>query len=301
MSQPVSSEEDEYMSIARLAEMLPDELDRALASKPLAILPFGTIEWHSYHLPVGLDGLKAETICERVARGTGGVLAPATWWAVGGVPFPHTMRFDMELIERLAVEIFRQMSLLGFRVVLAITGHYGLEQTLMVKRAAVTAMRTLPLTVFAAGEFEVVTDLGYTGDHASTWETSLMWAARPDLVHLDRVDRSVPLDGVLGADPRETASREAGAQMLEAIAARLCEVGDRLLAASGVQRMQYLEAAAVGGRVLERLLAERASRPKSQVPPVATPAYISYLQAIYAGDYKAAQGHAEARLLDLKE
>jgi creatinine amidohydrolase len=286
----------------RLAEMLPGELDRQLAQTPLVVLPFGTIEWHSYHLPVGLDGIKADAICEAVAARTGGLLAPSTWWAVGGVPFPHTMRFDLDLIERLAVDLFKQMALMGFRVIVALTGHYGLEQALMIKRAAVTAMRTMPVTVLALGEFEVVTDRDYTGDHASQWETSLLWAVRPDLVQLDNVERSTPLDGVIGPDPRDTASEAAGIDMLHAIIERLSKLSERLLRdTSAMQRIAYVEAAAAGVHVLERLLAEQSAQPKSQVPPVVTPAYISYLEAIYAGEYKQAQKHAEARLADLRQ
>ncbi len=300
MSDTAGSRQPE--KVLRLAEMLPDDLECRLEECPLVILPFGTIEWHSYHLPVGLDGLKADRICEVVARRTGGLLSPTTWWAVGGVPFPHTMRFDLELIERLSLDLFRQMNLLGFKVILAVSGHYGLEQTLMVKRAALAAMRTLPVTIWAGGEFEVATDLGYTGDHAGQWETSLLWAARPDLVHLDAVEPDKPLDGVIGPDPRLTASLAAGETMLDQIAERLSITGRRLMNdTSGVQRAQYMEAAAAGVRVLEQLLAARSARPKSQVPPVATPAYIAYLQAMYAGDYRAAQQHADARLLDLSK
>lgn len=289
-------------AVRRLAEMLPDELESSIAQLPMIILPFGTIEWHSYHLPVGLDGLKADAICERVAAQTGGLLAPTTWWAVGGVLFPHTMRFSMDLIERLAVDLFQQMTLLGFRTIVALTGHYGLEQTLMLKRAAVTVMRSLPVTVYAGGEFELVTDLGYTGDHAAQWETSLMWAVRPDLVRMNNMEPGRALDGIIGPDPRESATRASGEQMMDQIAARLSQVALRLANESiGIAKMQYIEAAAAGVRVLEALLAERVAKPKSQVPPVATPAYIRYLQAMHMGSYKEAQGHAEAKLVDLKE
>lgn len=288
--------------VLRLAEMLPDELELRLETTPLVILPFGTIEWHSYHLPIGLDGLKADRICELVAERTGGLLAPTTWWAVGGVPFPHTMRFDIDLIERLALDLFRQMTLLGFKVIIAVSGHYGLEQTLMIKRAALAAMRTLPVTIWAGGEFEVATDLGYTGDHAGQWETSLLWAAHPNLVHLDSIEPGKPLDGVIGPDPRLNASKAAGEIMLDRIAERLSAVSSRLMNdTSGMQRARYIEAAGAGVRVLEQLLAERTAKPKSQVPPVATPAYIAYLQAMNAGDYSAAQQHAEARLSDLSK
>src|SRR5438034_3557099 len=163
------------MSLYRLEELFPAELEHRLVERPLVILPFGTIEWHSYHLPIGLDSLKAQALCERIAERSSAVLGPLTPWAVGGVPFPHTIRFSQDLIEALIVHVFEQMALLGFRVVLGLTCHYGLEQTLAVKRASLKVMRSYPITVWAAGEFEPVIELGYQGDHAAKWETSLLW------------------------------------------------------------------------------------------------------------------------------
>src|SRR5712692_5392303 len=170
------------MPVTRLEECFPAEFEQRIASRPLIILPFGTVEWHSYHLPLGLDSLKAQALCEGIAERADAVLGPLTSWAVGGVPFPHTLRFDLDLIETLMVRVFEQMALLGFRVVLGLTGHYGLEQTLAVKRASLRVMRSSPITIWAAGDFEPVIDLGYRGDHAAKWETSLLWALRPDLI-----------------------------------------------------------------------------------------------------------------------
>ena len=87
------------MSLYRLEELFPAELEHRLVERPLVILPFGTIEWHSYHLPIGLDSLKAQALCERIAERSSAVLGPLTPWAVGGVPFPHTIRFSQDLIE----------------------------------------------------------------------------------------------------------------------------------------------------------------------------------------------------------
>jgi creatinine amidohydrolase len=285
----------------RLDEFFPADLERRIATRPLVILPFGTIEWHSYHLPLGLDSLKAQALCERIAERSDAVLAPLTSWAVGGVPFPHTLRFDLDLIETLMERIFEQMALLGFRVVLALTGHYGLEQTLAVKRAALGVMRRYPVSIWAAAEFEAVVDLGYQGDHAAKWETSVLWALRPDLIRLDAVEASQPLDGIIGEDPRLSASEALGESTIKAIVERWSSLAERLLTGTtGVQRMQYFEALAAAVRVLYKLLAERAAKPRSLVPPLATPAYLQHLRALYQADYAAAQRHVEAKLIDLK-
>jgi creatinine amidohydrolase len=288
------------MPISRLEELFPAALEQRLATRPLIILPFGTIEWHSYHLPLGLDSLKAQALCEGIAERGDAVLGPLTSWAVGGVPFPYTLRFDLDLIETLMVRIFEQMAVLGFRVVLALTGHYGLEQTLAIKRASLRVMRAYPITVWAAGDFEAVVDLGYRGDHAAKWETSLLWAQRPDLIRLDSIPRSEPLDGILGEDPRGNASADVGASTGQAIVYRWAALGERLLTnTSALQRMQYLEALAAGVRVMDKLLAERSVKPRSQVPSLTTTAYLDHLTALYTGDYLTAQVRAEAKLIDL--
>jgi creatinine amidohydrolase len=289
----------ENKNIWRMTDLLPHELGKRIVEKPVVILPFGTLEWHSHHLPIGLDSLKAEAICEKLAEGSGALLAPTTHWAVGGVPYPYTLRFELDLVQELARQLFRQMNAQGFRVILAITGHYGLEQTLVLKRAALDCMNTSAVTIFAGGEYEVVTDHGYHGDHAARWETSLLWAIRPDLVRLQQVGPGQPLEGILGEDPRLSASQALGQEIFALIVARLGELEARLTHIKPLQRAQYIEALSLGVRVLERLLAERRMKPKSQVPPVATPSYLEYLASVFQGDYVAAQRYAAAKLDNL--
>lgn len=289
------------MPVSRLEEFFPADFERRIATRPIVVLPFGTVEWHSYHLPIGLDSLKAQALCEGIAERADAVLGPLTSWAVGGVPFPHTLRFDLDLIETLMVRVFEQMAVVGFRVVLALTGHYGLEQTLAIKRASLRVMRANPVTIWAAGDFEAAIDLGYHGDHAAKWETSVLWAQRPDLIRLDARPLSEPLDGIIGTDPRSSASAELGKSTAQAIINRWAALGERLLTnTSHVQRMQYVEALAASVRVIDKLLAERAAKPRSQVPSLTTPAYLDHLGALYAGDYSAAQARAEAKLIDLR-
>ncbi|MBX3084560.1 MAG: creatininase family protein [Anaerolineae bacterium] len=288
------------MPVTYLERLFPHELAAILQRKPALVLPFGTIEWHSYHLPVGLDSLKAQALAERIAETADIILGPLTPWAVGGVPFPYTIKFDLPLIETLMVRIFEQMAVFGFKVVLALTGHFGLEQTLAIKRASLQFMRQSPITVWGAGEFEAAVALGYKGDHAAKWETSLLWASHSDLIRLDAVAADQPLPGVQGEDPRGSASQQLGETAVQAIVSRWAALSDDLLQLDGVRRMQYIEALSVGVRVLEALLAERQAKPRSQVPPLATPAYLDHLDALYRFDFPAAQRHAELKLTNLQ-
>jgi hypothetical protein len=186
---------------------------------------------------------------------------------------------------------------MGFRVIIGLTGHFGLEQTLILKRAAVKVMRRSPVTILPLTEYDLTTDLGYLGDHAGIGETSLLWALHPDLVRLDSVPPDAPLDGVIGDDPRGAASVERGRTLLEQIAGRAAEVGARLLnQTTPEQRGEFIAALESGVQVLEHTFRQRQIRPKHEVPPVTTPDYLAYCQAIYHGDYQAAQIHAQRKL-----
>lgn len=290
------------MTLYRLEAMFPEEIAARIAARPLLVLPFGTIEWHSHHLPVGLDGMVAEGIGERIAALTEGVLCPVSYWAVGGVPYPYTLNLPADLVEPLYVAAFEQFGAMGFRVLVALTGHFGLDQTLVIKRAALTVMRRSPVTILPLAEYDLTTDIGYKGDHAGTGEASLLWALRPELVRLDAVPAGAPLDGVIGPDPRGSASAEGGAALLEQIAGRAAEVALRLLeATTPLERANYIEALAAGVKVLAKTAAQRAVMPKQDVPSITTPAYLAYLQALRHGDYRAAQGHAERKYAALSE
>jgi Uncharacterized protein, putative amidase len=64
------------MSPKRLTELRINEVKAIAAEKPLILIPIGTIEWHSSHLPLGVDTLITEKVCEEISSGTGVVVAP---------------------------------------------------------------------------------------------------------------------------------------------------------------------------------------------------------------------------------
>ncbi len=289
------------MTFYPLEKMLPSEIEAHLEANPIVILPFGTVEWHSHHLPVGLDGLVAEGICRRAADLVDAVLAPVSYWAVGGVPYPYTLNLPPEVIEPLLVTVLEQFGAMGFKVIVPFTGHFGLEQTLILKRAALAVMARSPVIILPVTEYDLVTDI-YKGDHAAVGETSLLWALYPELVQLDAIPAESPLDGIIGAEPRGAASLELGAEILQAIASRLAEVSRRLLyETSPVQRADFIEAIRAGVKVLDKTSQTRQTQPKQQVPSISTPAYLAYCQAIYAGDYRLAKSQAEKKYADLAE
>lgn len=275
----------------RLEEMLPAEVEHLVAQFPVAYVPFGTLEWHGYHLPLGLDALKAHELCLRAAARSGGAVVPPTYWAIAGMPHPWTVQVETPIIERLMEAVFEQLTHLGFRVIMAVTGHYGLEQMVSLKRAAHTVMRRSASLIFPAAEFEVVTDRGYAGDHAAKWETSLLWAVRPDLVELDRLgqDRTEPPEGVLGEDPRDHASQELGEEITDVIVERLALVAERLAHRTPpLERARYLETLGCQLMLLEPVVAQGRRLPVTRrVSPDQT-VYRQFLDLFWRGEYQSA-------------
>ena len=140
--------------------------------------------------------------------------------------FPLTLEFKRETVMQLLTEYLEQLADIGFRLVVVLSGHYGPPHIAALVEAAnlFTIWQTERDTrVWVLPEYELVTDLGYRGDHAAKWETSLLMHFRPDLVDIARLNDGNAGDagGILGEDPRESASGEAGAAVVDAIVERL--------------------------------------------------------------------------------
>lgn len=287
------------MKVAELDKLFPEQMDALLVKFPVVVMPIGTIEWHSHHLPIGVDTIKAEAIARLVANETGAVLAPTTWFAAGGVSFPHTMHLPSQIIEDLFTEVWSQMASMGFRVIFALQGHFGLDHSLASRRAAVRAMATSASTVMTFADFELLTDLGNRGDHAGAWETSLLWAVAPDLVRPEFLRPGVDLPGVIGSDPREHAARSMGRRGVGAAVRAAARIIERALGQDERQRKEYVEALEMAVQCLEAIGEQRRRLPRDRVPPIATPLWLEHLDALRAGKYEVARSLASQRLLDL--
>jgi len=283
----------------RYEELLPDEMAEIMREKPIAYLPFGTLEWHGLHLALGNDAVKAYELCLRVAGKAGGVVVPATYWAIGGMPHPWTTRFDDSLIERLFCAIFEQMAHVGFKVVIAITGHYGIEQFYTLKKAACEFMHKSSLIIAPMPEYEVAYEKGYRGDHAAKWETSILWALRPELVDMSRLSENVdePLEGVGGEDPRVHASKQLGEEVVNHIVKRLSEVALRLLnGTSHLDRSRLIRSLNTQVRILEKI-----KNREDRWEALRTGEYERFVDYLWRGKYVEATNEGEAILLKISK
>ncbi len=246
------------MSKVRYEEMLPHEIVSRRKAFPAAFIGLGGLEWHGKHLASGNDALKAEKLCEMAATRSGGFAFPTLWYGEPRVAalmeanhdedgairramkfkkrkhtpkhFGSTGEEQIEFYQRLIRHVLIQMNSLEMKAVCLVCGHYPLWNY---ARPVVEQFNVdFPDTrAFAGRELDYPPESKRVGgDHAAKWETSYLWHLRPDCVdmsvYLGREDE--PLIGVMGEDPRRTASVETGRKgcelIVEAIVAKAREL-----------------------------------------------------------------------------
>lgn len=202
--------------IRRYAELRPEELAAALAANPTFICPWGALEWHGAHLPLGLDGIVAEAFCQRLAAATGAILLPGTWLPVTTLPHLYSLSIPTGTVCAVWRALLDELARIGARTVCLVSGHYAQGHELEMYRECVEAMQRHPsLRVLAASPLELLND-DHLLDHAGHRETAQLLAIRPDLVRLDHFRPGPPsANAVLGDDPRRASAIE-GERLLAA-------------------------------------------------------------------------------------
>ena len=206
---------------ARFHESTPARIGEIRAGSPIAYLPWGALEWHSYHNPVGLDGLVAVGLCEGLAARCGGLVLPPIYAASSTIknlfPFPHNFEYSTELLAALCRETLEQCREAGFSLVVLLSVHCG-EPHLQTLKDVASKVSGNGFDVWALTEIECLNG-EMPANHAARGETSLQLALQPELVQMDKLpkDRVTTLetDGVWGEDPR-LATAEEGRRIIAA-------------------------------------------------------------------------------------
>ena len=163
----------------------PDQLQARIDAVPVAYVPWGALEWHSVHLPVGLDGLVAERIAERAVTLTGGVMLPVMYLPITALPHRFSISFQASTVRAVLDDLLAELARVGFRVVVLLSGHYAQGHELVLMDAAEAAIAAHKLLVLATPPMALV-NADYL-DHAGRWETAQLLAIHPELVDQRRL------------------------------------------------------------------------------------------------------------------
>ena len=183
-----------------LFEMTRPQVEQAIAAGvDTVIVTFGATEQHGLHLPMGTDSLWGEVLGERVALALGDALvAPGVRIGCSQhhMAFAGSLTLSHETFVQTVMDICRALAHHGFRHLVLIPTHGGNFQPLA---QAVARLRPeLPNTnLIAFTDLNALMDVafnigqtfgiapGIVGGHAGEFETSLMLALRPELVHME--------------------------------------------------------------------------------------------------------------------
>jgi creatinine amidohydrolase len=207
----------------RIDRLLPFQIRERLAASSTVFIPLGTIEWHSEHLPVGLDALTAEGLCLRVADKIGGLVYPVLHYGTGGghghYPWTVMMQTPDELEAQLRFTL-KRLSEFDVKNTLLFSGHFPDEQLAMIDRIASDWNAANPDMHATSSAVSRIPGLDFAPDHAGLFETTLLYGLHPELVQEGRLpaksqgsseadpygsqrhDPDHPLWGIFGPDPR---------------------------------------------------------------------------------------------------
>lgn len=192
--------------------MRPGQLESAARAFPVVYVPFGLIEWHGRHLPLGNDALKAHGILVKTAEKFGGVVYPPVFFHNG---------FNQEALVPVLTDLFHRLKKTGFRVIIGVSGHNVQGQIDMITQALNPIMSDGTATGIGLWEMTLSRCEESNSDHAAKWETSNIMFLYPDLVDMSELGTDPlapdmkPPDGIGGLDPREHASAEVGRRNVE--------------------------------------------------------------------------------------
>ena len=206
--------------------MRPGQLEAAARRFPVVYVPFGCIEWHGRHLPLGTDALKAHGILVKCAEKFGGVVYPPVYFHSG---------FERSHLEAVTTDLFQRLKASGFRVIIGVSGHNVQEQIDMIDKALKPVVADGTVAGVGLWEISLSRSEESNTDHAAKWETSDMMFFYPGCVDLSELGtgplapRMQAPDGIGGLDPREHASVGVGARNVELAAEAIGKKAKELL------------------------------------------------------------------------
>lgn len=189
----------------RRLELLAAPAVAALATRSgsTVVWPFGAVEQHGPHLPLGTDALFSERVLDAVLEQlpAEAPILRLPLQAIGFSPehrsFAGTLTLPAELVLQLVQEVGRGLAQAGFQRLVLFNGHGGQIGLLQVAarqlRDAVPQLAVLPCFLWSGPEGvwdQIPEPERSEGLHAGLAETSLMLQLAPELVGPQR-----PVDG----------------------------------------------------------------------------------------------------------
>jgi len=224
-------------------EMIPEEFAKCIQEVPVAYLPLGTLEWHSFHLPLGADGIQAQGVFKKIAERVGGIVLPMLflgpdsetekdghmYYGMDGYSFEEGCEQQLagsayhikeDLFAQILETIIENLVRAGFKMVIA---HGHGPSTHLYENKRKYYEEKYGIVTATLWELGIKGDDGIQTDHAATNETILTMALRPELVDIGKLPKEGTPVSVWGPDPRVFANKEYGEKVIADNVDMICE------------------------------------------------------------------------------
>jgi creatinine amidohydrolase len=180
----------------RIAHLTKDDFATAVAAGRWVFLPFGAVEAHGPHLPLGTDLLEAEHVCAAAAARVGGLVAPGLPYGVCRTMrnFPGTLSLQVPTFQAVVREVVGEYVRHGARKLILYSGHAEPAHLESLREAVIPLVDADPsLVVLVIGPYAFLEPIrreaGLAGrdGHAASLETSTMLAVAESSVRTDRI------------------------------------------------------------------------------------------------------------------
>jgi creatinine amidohydrolase len=172
-----------------------DELDQG---RDTIVACFGAVEQHGHHMPLGTDSILGDALGRALADRLDAFFAPTVQVGCSShhLAFPGTMSISEETFWGVVSDIVHGWAGQGFKRIVLLPTHGGNFAPLAgalerlgdldgVQLIAITDLSILVNATLGLGA-ELGIPASEGGLHGGEWETSLLLAVRPELVHMDR-------------------------------------------------------------------------------------------------------------------
>lgn len=184
-----------------LQENKRQDVEAYLETKKTIIIPFGSVEQHAEHLPLGTDSYTAQRVAEDVARKTNTLIAPPVWvgWAPHHMAYKGTITLRPETLTSIVEDMCDSLIYHGFEKIILINGHR--EANLPPIKIGMTRVRN------RTGAFLAIADPFYINankgreisnvdpggiGHAEELETSQMYYLFPEFCDPAKAAKNIP-------------------------------------------------------------------------------------------------------------
>jgi creatinine amidohydrolase len=180
----------------------PDFIQAIHQSQGVCVLPFGILEKHGPHLPIGTDLLDVRYAVMNAVQQEYAVVFPEYYFGqiFEAQQQPGTVAYSLSTQLTLLQETVKEMARNGCKKIVIVNGHGGNESLLpLFGQAQLATPRDYVVYVFGLPNTHVPGRPAMKSDpkndmHAGESETAAMLIARPDLVHVDRADQQSGAD-----------------------------------------------------------------------------------------------------------